>query len=187
MFRFCLFACLWTIAAPLSLGAESFKAEVFDSGKNAFVKFFAPWCGHCKSMAPAWETLMTEFKDSKSVAVAEVDCTVEDQLCKDEGVSGYPTIKYWEGGEKKDYNGGRSVDELRSFVLETLDKTRCQIDTLADCSSKEVKFIAKAKAMSAEEREAKEAALLKLRGNKYTKDPKFVSQRLAILKQLREA
>lgn len=40
----------------------------------------------------------------------------------------------------------------------TLDKTRCQIDTFTDCSPKEVKFIAKAKAMSAEEREAKEAA-----------------------------
>ena len=41
-------------AGPTVLTADNFEANVFDSGKNAFVKFYAPWCGHCKAMAPAW-------------------------------------------------------------------------------------------------------------------------------------
>eukprot|EP00667_Euglena_gracilis_P024981 EG_transcript_29064 len=179
-----LLLCCVASAPALSLTKEAFQTEVLDSGKNAFIKFFAPWCGHCKAMAPAWETLMNEYAGSKSVVVAEVDCTVQDKLCSDHGVSGYPTIKYWEGGEKKDYSGGRSVDELRNFVVETLDKSSCNVDTLADCSKKEIKYIEKVKDLGASDLAEKREAVEKLRGNKFVKDAKFVAQRLAILRQL---
>merc|ERR1712166_1421465 len=50
--------------------------------------------GHCKSMKPAWDSLMEEFADSKTALVADVDCTVEEALCSTHGVQGYPTIKH---------------------------------------------------------------------------------------------
>jgi len=135
-------------------------------------------------MKPAWDDLAKQYEGSKSVIVGDVDCTVEKDLCSEQGVSGYPTIKYWEDGEKKDYSGGRDAQSLQSFTEETLDKTKCNIETLADCSKKEVKYIEKAKGWTKEERAEKMAAVEKLKGNKFTKDAKFVGQRIAILKQL---
>jgi thiol-disulfide isomerase/thioredoxin len=45
-----------------------------------FVKFFAPWCGHCKAIAPEIEKLYA-LTESKKFAVANVDCTVTSDLC----------------------------------------------------------------------------------------------------------
>ena len=56
--------------------------------------------------------------------IGDVDCTVENDLCSTYDVKGYPTIKYFtsEAGEKgEDYNGGRSLDELKTFVSENLE------------------------------------------------------------------
>lgn len=135
-------------------------------------------------MKPAWDSLASEYEGSKSVVIGDVDCTVEKDLCSEQGVSGYPTIKYWADGEKKDYSGGRTLDALQSFTSETLDKTKCDVATLADCSKKEVKFIEKVKGLSQEDLAEKLAAVQKLKGNKFVKDAKFVGQRAAILNQL---
>eukprot|EP00766_Chilomastix_caulleryi_P005668 gnl/Chilomastix_caulleri/7281.p1 GENE.gnl/Chilomastix_caulleri/7281~~gnl/Chilomastix_caulleri/7281.p1 ORF type:complete len:60 (+),score=21.45 gnl/Chilomastix_caulleri/7281:171-350(+) len=54
------------------------------------VKFFAPWCGHCRNLAPIYEELST---DVEGVEIAEVDCTVYQDICRDQGIRGYPTVK----------------------------------------------------------------------------------------------
>lgn len=96
-------------------------AQVFEGGKNAFVKFFAPWCdslrnelanlqpcgpnlrcGHCKAAKPAWDDLGKEYADHPNVLIGDVDCTVSKDVCNEMGVSGYPTIKYWVDGGGKD-------------------------------------------------------------------------------------
>jgi thiol-disulfide isomerase/thioredoxin len=66
----------------LKLTTENF--DEMTTGKTVFIKFFAPWCGHCKSMGPDWEKLMTEYKDHDVALVAEVDCTSDngDELCE---------------------------------------------------------------------------------------------------------
>merc|ERR1712046_93766 len=65
--------------------------------------------------------LMEEFKGNPSALVADVDCTTAGQpLCEKHGVRGYPTIKYGDPNELKDYNGGRSFDDLKKFASENL-------------------------------------------------------------------
>merc|ERR1712113_1214473 len=58
---------------------------------------------------------------SPTALVAVVDCTTEGQpLCEKHGVQGYPSIKYGDVSELKDYNGGRSFDDLKKFAEENL-------------------------------------------------------------------
>lgn len=48
------------------------------------VKYFAPWCGHCKKLAPTWDELSEQgltTSDGKKVVVAKVDCTAEADIC----------------------------------------------------------------------------------------------------------
>lgn len=81
------------------------------------VKFFAPWCGHCKAMKPAWDQLMAEFAGSKTVCVADVDCTASGKsLCEAHGVQGYPTLKQGDPSALENYEGGREFEELKTFV-----------------------------------------------------------------------
>ncbi|KAL6079377.1 Protein disulfide-isomerase A6 [Balamuthia mandrillaris] len=76
------------------------------------VEFYAPWCGHCKKLAPTWEELATKGKTN----VAKVDCTVEKNLAKRFGIKGFPTIKYIRDGKVFDYKGQRTVEAFTSFV-----------------------------------------------------------------------
>merc|ERR1712065_8297 len=80
-----------------------------------YVKFFAPWCGHCKNMAADWETLSNTIK---GVTVAEVDCPLPDSkpLCEKYGVRGYPTLKFFKDGTVYQYNRPRKVQDWVDFV-----------------------------------------------------------------------
>ena len=50
-----------------------------------------PGCGHCKALAPKYEEAATKLKGIAKIA--QVDCTVENEICTQQGVRGYPTIK----------------------------------------------------------------------------------------------
>ena len=72
-------------------------------------EFFAPWCGHCKALAPEYEEAATQLKE-KDIALVKVDCTEEADLCKDYGVEGYPTVKVFRGPDNvTPYSGQRKA------------------------------------------------------------------------------
>jgi len=97
------------------LSDRSFNLHV--SKKDTFVKFYAPWCGHCQKLAPIWDDLAAEFEKDASVTVAKLDCTQSSALCQEHGVKGYPTLSYFRNGKKvEDYRGARTLSELKVFV-----------------------------------------------------------------------
>merc|ERR1711920_846721 len=118
------------------------------AGKTVFVKFFAPWCGHCKRMKPDWDKLMAEFKDSKSALVADVDCTAGGKpLCDSNGVRGFPTLKYGDPNNLEDYKGGRDFDALKKFAETNLGPT-CGPKNLDLCDDEKKDIIKKAETES---------------------------------------
>lgn len=98
----------------------------FDHGIQSgvtFIKFFAPWCGHCKRLAPTWEELGKKFISNPSVNIVKVDCTVEasKSLCSEQEVDGFPTLFLYKNGEKiSEYKGSRTLDDLHDFVTQHL-------------------------------------------------------------------
>lgn len=107
--------------AVLDLEPSNFDDIVLKSGKPALVEFFAPWCGHCKNLAPVYEELATVFQHaSNKVSVAKVDADNHKSLGKRFGVSGFPTLKWFDGKSDKpvDYNGGRDLESLSKFITE---------------------------------------------------------------------
>merc|ERR1712137_616974 len=102
----------------LELTSENWVSET--TGKQVFVKFFSPFCGHCKKMKPAWNQLMDSFKDSDSVVIAEVDCSADgQQLCQEQRIYGVPTMKFGDALALQQYRGERSFEALSGFATET--------------------------------------------------------------------
>eukprot|EP01006_Ploeotia_vitrea_P056438 TRINITY_DN68099_c2_g6_i1.p2 TRINITY_DN68099_c2_g6~~TRINITY_DN68099_c2_g6_i1.p2 ORF type:complete len:139 (-),score=27.86 TRINITY_DN68099_c2_g6_i1:267-683(-) len=138
-------------------------------------------------MKPAWDQLGSEYEASSSVVVADVDCTIEQDLCSAQGVNGYPTIKYWNFGESKDaqdYSGGRDFSSLKTFVEETLE-VKCDVKDQERCTQKEKDYITKMQAKSADDIKKQTDRLSNMVGGKMTAEAKqWVAQRLNILKQL---
>jgi protein disulfide-isomerase A1 len=83
------------------------------------VEFYAPWCGHCKSLAPEYEKAATELKGK--AMVAKVDATANEQTAQAEGIQGFPTIKLFVAGKPFDYRGGRTSQALVSFVTKAME------------------------------------------------------------------
>jgi len=100
----------------LVLDPDNFGANV-GGDEPAFVEFFAPWCGHCKSLAPEYEIVATAFK-GQPVKVASVDADKHKELGGKFGVTGFPTLKFFPANSKEpeDYKGGRSAKDITDFI-----------------------------------------------------------------------
>lgn len=99
--------------------AKNFDKLVTKSEKDILIEFYAPWCGHCKNLAPTWDELGAKLKDEPGVDIVKLDATANDipELFK---VHGFPTI-YWfpkDTKQPKKYEGGRDISDLLNYVAE---------------------------------------------------------------------
>lgn len=91
-----------------------------DTENSWFVKFYAPWCGHCKSLAPDWEELGS-MADGR-VKIAKLDATQHTVMAHRYKIQGFPTLLMFPAGEKKEitpvhYNGPRTANDLFEFAI----------------------------------------------------------------------
>mmetsp|Transcript_33832 Transcript_33832/g.81796 ORF Transcript_33832/g.81796 Transcript_33832/m.81796 type:complete len:222 (+) Transcript_33832:117-782(+) len=145
---------LLALGAVSSVSAIELTPDNWDaqtSGKSVFLKFFAPWCGHCKKLKPDWDKLMADFDGSATQLIADVDCTAGGKpLCDENGVKGYPTLKWGDPSDLQDYQGGRTLDDLKSFATENL-KPLCSVSNIDLCDDDKKADIKKFMDMDADE------------------------------------
>lgn len=148
MRSFLVTAGLVALSSAVELTPDTWDDQV--GGKTVFVKFFAPWCGHCKRMKPDWDRLMDEYASSDSVLIADVDCIGDGKpLCDKVGVKGFPTVKWGSPDDLQDYTGGRDFDALNTFASEL--KPSCNVANLDVCSEAQQETIRTLQEVSTEE------------------------------------
>jgi len=132
---------LYSKTSPvLQITGKTYDRMIAQSNYTSIVEFYAPWCGHCKNLQPAYE------KAAKSLVglakVAAVDCDEEEnkQFCGGFGVQGFPTLKIVRPGKTpgkpivEDYNGPRTAKGIADAVADKIPNFVKRIDdnTLQD-------------------------------------------------------
>lgn len=167
--------------SPVELTQANFEALALNGGKNAFVKFHAPWCGHCRNLAPTWDKLAEAHKDSKLVLIGDVDCTTDDgeQLCNSTNVKSYPTLLYFTrdtGWTGSPYFFGRNYEDMDKFVKnELVHYTYCNAKTKENCNDDQVAYISEQQGKTKDEWSAELTRLtdVKKYGTPYTAHPEY--------------
>lgn len=108
----------------VELTDSNFDKEVLQTDEMVLVEFFAPWCGHCKSLTPHWQKAATQLKGK--VKIAALDATVHTVMAQKYGIQGFPTIKMFPSGKKDgeavEYDGGRTASDIVAWALERVSE-----------------------------------------------------------------
>ncbi|KAI0975293.1 thioredoxin-domain-containing protein [Xylaria arbuscula] len=128
---------LYTKSSPvIQVDAKNYDRLIAKSNHTSVVEFYAPWCGHCKNLKPAYEKAAKNLDGLAKVAAVNCDEDENKQLCGMMGVQGFPTLKIVRPGKKtgkpvvEDYQGERTakaivnavVDKINNHVKRVTDK-----------------------------------------------------------------
>ncbi|GJP44650.1 hypothetical protein CLOM_g4016 [Closterium sp. NIES-68] len=96
--------------------------EYVGGERAVFVKFFAPWCGHCQKVAPEYERVAGAVKDVPALAVGKVNCDEHKDLCSQHAIRSFPTFRWFSAHHTtpENFKGRRDADDFLNFINEKL-------------------------------------------------------------------
>lgn len=106
--------------------------EVVNKNKIVMVEFYAPWCGHCKSLAPKYAELAKVMREEHTIPVGKVDATVETELGSRFGIQGYPSLKLFVNGSPIEYKGQRELKDMKEFILKKTQDPSEEVKSVED-------------------------------------------------------
>uniref|UniRef100_A0A4D5R9Q9 Protein disulfide-isomerase n=1 Tax=Scolopendra viridis TaxID=118503 RepID=A0A4D5R9Q9_SCOVI len=140
MWKVVVFSCFFvvTLASDVLEFSDSDFAERIKEHDTYLVEFYAPWCGHCKRLAPEYEKAATILKDNDPpIPLVKVDCIESGkETCGKFGVSGYPTLKIFRNGEfSQEYNGPREANGIVKYMAAQVGPSSKEFDNVKEIES----------------------------------------------------
>ena len=109
--------------AAVDLTSENIE-EFHNEHELVFIDFYSPWCSWCQKLAPTWDIFANEaFRQQLDVGVGKVDCVAQNELCKEERIVAFPSLRWFQEGKAimPDYKGERTVSALLQFARFKID------------------------------------------------------------------
>jgi len=103
--------------------------ETIKEHDKILVEFYAPWCGHCKKLAPEYAKAAQKLAElDPPMYIAKVDATEEKDLASKFGIKGFPTLKWFVNGEPTEYTGGRTESEIVNWIKKKSGPPSTEVD-----------------------------------------------------------
>ncbi|KAL8241446.1 hypothetical protein R6Q59_014800 [Mikania micrantha] len=121
----------WIDDQDVVILTETNFTDFIETNRYVMVEFYAPWCGHCKALAPEYAAAATELKEDP-VVLAKVDAQEESELAETYEVQGFPTVLFFIDGVHKPYLGQRTKDAIVTWIKKKTGPGVYNITTVED-------------------------------------------------------